>query len=209
MQNSLTTHTHTHTSVSAFILSTLHHTEQRDRRQSGQIWSSAVHSGQMADNCLNRYFSLRAGGCTTGLSQRLPALRRTLRAVGCQDTMPTLLEWPSNTTTGSERGVSSPFSGICQTWIRFTYQTQIKSQRKKICPLLLFTALLLKSRLQKYSRFRLCVDADDMTKKQSVLLCLTNVDESSLTVLYVHRQPTFSPGNSTLTKSRLRKNSTN
>lgn len=38
--------------------------------------------------------------------------------MGCQDTMPTLLEWPSNTTTGSDRGVSSPFSGICQTWIR-------------------------------------------------------------------------------------------
>lgn len=57
-------------------------------------------------------------GAAAGIGGRLPALRRMLRAVGCQDTMPTLLEWPSSTTTGSDRGVSSPFSGICQTWIR-------------------------------------------------------------------------------------------
>lgn len=30
--------------------------------------------------------------------------------------MPTRLEWPSNTTTGSAIEVTRPFSGICQTW---------------------------------------------------------------------------------------------
>lgn len=47
--------------------------------------------------------------------------------MGCQDTMPTLLEWPSKTTTGSDRGVSSPFSGICQTLdTEDTLNTQVK-----------------------------------------------------------------------------------
>ena len=49
----------------------------------------------------------------------LPALRSTLRAVGCQATMPTLFEWPSKMTTGSVRERVSPFSGICHTcWQR-------------------------------------------------------------------------------------------
>ena len=49
----------------------------------------------------------------------LPALRSTLRAVGCQATMPTLFEWPSKITTGSVRERVSPFSGICHTcWER-------------------------------------------------------------------------------------------
>lgn len=34
----------------------------------------------------------------------LPAVRSVLRAVGCQLTMPTRLECPSRTTTGSDRG---------------------------------------------------------------------------------------------------------
>lgn len=34
----------------------------------------------------------------------LPAVSSMLRAVGCQLTMPTRLEWPSKTTTGSESG---------------------------------------------------------------------------------------------------------
>lgn len=46
----------------------------------------------------------------------VPALSSTFRAVGCQATMPTLLEWPSSTTTGSVRDRVSPFSGICHTW---------------------------------------------------------------------------------------------
>ncbi len=45
-----------------------------------------------------------------------PALSRMLRAVGCQVMIPTLLEWPSSTTTGSAMGVTKPFSGICHTW---------------------------------------------------------------------------------------------
>lgn len=45
----------------------------------------------------------------------VPALSSTFRAVGCQATMPTLLEWPSSTTTGSVRDRVSPFSGICHT----------------------------------------------------------------------------------------------
>lgn len=49
----------------------------------------------------------------------LPALSSTLRAVGCQATMPTLFEWPSKMTTGSVRERVSPFSGICHTcWKR-------------------------------------------------------------------------------------------
>lgn len=52
-------------------------------------------------------------------AQFLPALRSTLRAVGCQATMPTLFEWPSKMTTGSVRERVSPFSGICHTcWKR-------------------------------------------------------------------------------------------
>lgn len=52
-------------------------------------------------------------------AQLLPALRSTLRAVGCQATMPTLFEWPSKMTTGSVRERVSPFSGICHTcWKR-------------------------------------------------------------------------------------------
>lgn len=50
------------------------------------------------------------------LFPQVPALRSTFRAVGCQATMPTLLEWPSSTTTGSVRDRVSPFSGICHTW---------------------------------------------------------------------------------------------
>lgn len=46
----------------------------------------------------------------------VPALSSTFRAVGCQATIPTLLEWPSSTTTGSVRDRVSPFSGICHTW---------------------------------------------------------------------------------------------
>lgn len=44
-----------------------------------------------------------------------PALSSTLRAVGCQVTMPTRLVCPSSTTTGSVSGEASPFSGICHT----------------------------------------------------------------------------------------------
>lgn len=44
-----------------------------------------------------------------------PALSSTLRAVGCQVTMPTRLVCPSSTTTGSVNGETSPFSGICHT----------------------------------------------------------------------------------------------
>lgn len=50
--------------------------------------------------------------CTPAI---LPALRRTLRAVGCHVIMPTRLEWPSSTTTGSAMGATRPFSGICHT----------------------------------------------------------------------------------------------
>lgn len=39
-----------------------------------------------------------------GVGGALPAVRRTLRAVGCQVTMPTRLECPSRTTMGSEMG---------------------------------------------------------------------------------------------------------
>lgn len=54
-----------------------------------------------------------------GTAQLLPALRSTLRAVGCQATMPTLFEWPSKITTGSVRERVSPLSGICHTcWKR-------------------------------------------------------------------------------------------
>lgn len=45
-----------------------------------------------------------------------PALRRTLRAVGCHVMMPTRLEWYSRTTTGVDSGVTRPFSGISQIW---------------------------------------------------------------------------------------------
>ncbi|KAL2298396.1 hypothetical protein Nmel_015391 [Mimus melanotis] len=55
------------------------------------------------------------GGCCPLLCS-VPALSSTFRAVGCQATMPTLLEWPSSTTTGSVRDRVSPFSGICHTW---------------------------------------------------------------------------------------------
>lgn len=52
-----------------------------------------------------------------GQGQRCrPALSSTLRAVGCQVMMPTRLLCPSSTTTGSVRGETSPFSGICHTW---------------------------------------------------------------------------------------------
>lgn len=47
--------------------------------------------------------------------QCTPALSSTLRAVGCQVTMPTLLVCPSSTTTGSVSGETNPFSGICHT----------------------------------------------------------------------------------------------
>lgn len=61
----------------------------------------------------------RRRGWRGGKQQRwlcsVPALSSTLRAVGCQATMPTLLEWPSSTTTGSVRDRVSPFSGICHT----------------------------------------------------------------------------------------------
>lgn len=66
----------------------------------------------------------------------LPAVSRMLRAVGCQLTMPTRLECPSRTTTGSDRGRVSEWSGICQTWrrhrsvISFTVAFQIKSLMK-------------------------------------------------------------------------------
>ena len=59
------------------------------------------------------------GGGEAEAAQLLPALRSTLRAVGCQATMPTLFEWPSKMTTGSVRERVSPFSGICHTcWKR-------------------------------------------------------------------------------------------
>lgn len=46
----------------------------------------------------------------------VPAVRSMLRVVGCQLTMPTRLECPSRTTTGSERGRVREWSGICHTW---------------------------------------------------------------------------------------------
>lgn len=61
------------------------------------------------------------GGSTAGQGEaragegRKPALSSTLRAVGCQVTMPTRLVCPSNTTTGSVSGETNPFSGICHT----------------------------------------------------------------------------------------------
>lgn len=46
----------------------------------------------------------------------VPALSKTLRAVGCHVMTPTRFECPSRTTTGSDKGVTRPFSGICQTF---------------------------------------------------------------------------------------------
>lgn len=63
----------------------------------------------------------------------LPALSSTFRAVGCQATMPTLLEWPSSTTTGSVRDRVSPFSGICHTWEGQERKGKVLRQGQPLC----------------------------------------------------------------------------
>lgn len=59
----------------------------------------------------------------------LPAVRSTLRAVGCHLMMPTRLEWPSSTTMGSLMGREGVWSGICHTWVNTILLEQWFSNR--------------------------------------------------------------------------------
>lgn len=71
---------------------------------------------------VNHVWLQENNGSTTMLPMVLPAVRRILKAVGCQARSPTRLLCPSRVTVASVIGLVSPPSGICHTFnIKQTY----------------------------------------------------------------------------------------